>query len=247
MEGLRASKLSVIMPAYNEGENIAHTLRETVRCLNGVPFELVVVDDGSRDNTAQVAQGVAQELPQVKVVRYQPNAGKGHALRYGAAQASGDYVAFVDADLDLHPRQLANLWRVMQETGADLVIGSKRHPESNLHYPWKRNLMSIVYYGMVRLLFGLPVRDTQTGLKLFKAEVLRRVLPRLVVKRFAFDLELLVVAHMLGYRFAEAPIELDYQRKMGRIRPRDVRNIILDTLGIFYRRYFRRHYQRSQP
>ncbi|MBI4216688.1 MAG: glycosyltransferase [Chloroflexi bacterium] len=243
MEGLRASKLSVIMPAYNEEENIAHTLRETVRCLNGVPFELVVVDDGSRDNTAKVARGVAQELPQVKVVRYPNNAGKGYALKYGAGQATGDYVAFVDADLDLNPRQLANLWRVMQETGADLVIGSKRHPQSNLRYPWKRRLMSIVYYGMVRLLFGLPVRDTQTGLKLFKAEVLRRVLPRLVVKRFAFDLELLVVAHMLGYRFAEAPIELDYQRQMGRIRPRDIRNIILDTLGIF----FRRHYRRSQP
>jgi glycosyltransferase involved in cell wall biosynthesis len=182
----------------------------------------------------------------VRIVRYDNNLGKGNALICGTCYATGDFVVFLDADMDLHPSQLPVFFEIMEISGADIVIGSKRHPASKVNYPLVRHIYSAVYYGIVRLLFGLPVKDTQTGLKLFKAGVLRRVFPRILAKRFAFDIEVLTNAHRLGYRIADAPVTLHYQRKMGRIKMRDVYVMLVDTLAIFYRMYIRRYYDRVE-
>src|SRR6266498_916426 len=120
---------------------------------------------------------------------------------------------------------------------ADMVIGSKRHSLSEVSYPWPRRVMSWGYHVLVRILFGLKVTDTQTGLKLVRRDVLAAVLPRLVEKRFAFDLELLVAARRLGFRrVLEAPINLNYQFT-STISPRAVNGILIDTAAIWYRRY----------
>lgn len=240
-------KISVVMPAFNESEHIAKNLQVVVDTLStfGYDFEVIVVDDGSPDNTYLYAARVLLNHPeQVRIVRYDCNQGKGNALMCGTEYATGDYVVFMDADMDLHPEQLPVFLEILQARQADAVIGSKRHPLSNVNYPLVRQIYSAGYYALVRLLFGLPLRDTQTGLKLFKIDVLRDVFPRVLAKRFAFDIEVLANAHRLGYDIVDAPVTLHYQRSYNRISLRQVWFIFLDTIAIFYRMKIRHYYDR---
>ncbi|NTV51738.1 MAG: glycosyltransferase [Candidatus Firestonebacteria bacterium] len=243
----QALEYSVIMPAFNEGRHLEENVRQTVAVMEelGKTFEIVVVDDCSLDNSCSLLQDLAARIPALNPVYLNPNQGKGHALRAGFMQSRGRLVFFLDADLELHPRQFAYFLEIMSATGVDVVIGSKRHPESVLHYPWRRRLMSSVYFWMVKLLFGLPVKDTQTGIKLFRREVLAKAFPKSLVKTYAFDLELLILAHHYGYRIAEAPVTVEYKAQFGHIRPLDILRILWDTLAIFYRLYLRRYYDRA--
>lgn len=239
--------LSILMPAYNEAHSIAANVCETVETMHalGLDFEIVVIDDGSLDGTDAAASDALLKWPDhVRVVRCNRNEGKGNALICGASYSRGDYVAFLDADMDLHPEQLASFFAIMNSRNADAVIGSKFHPESKVDYPFLRRIYSFFYYMLVRTLFGLPVRDTQTGIKLFKRPVLDRVLPRILVKRFAFDLELLANVHHFGYRIVEAPVSVNFQRVCSRLRLPAVWNVFLDTLAIFYRMRILRYYDR---
>lgn len=242
-------KISVVMPAYNEASHIVSNVLETARTLSefGYDFEIIVVDDGSPDKTyLQAARLLASHPERVRVVHYAENCGKGNALMCGTAYARGDFVLFLDADMDLHPIQLPTFFGIMDATGADVVIGSKRHAASKVDYPALRRLYSWTYYGVVNMLFGLPVKDTQTGMKLFRREVLDRVFPRVLVKRFAFDIELLANAHRLGYKIESAPVTLEFQRVAGRINWGDVYKILVDTAAIFYRMRILRYYDRPQ-
>jgi glycosyltransferase involved in cell wall biosynthesis len=240
-----APKYSVLMPAYNEARHLAANVRETVKVMEtlGESFEILVIDDHSRDDTAQVIGQVAQELPIVRPVLLPVNQGKGFALRAGFERCRGERIFFLDADLDLHPRQFGLLIQIMHESGADVVIGSKRHPQTVSNYPWKRRAVSAVYFFLVKLLFGLPIKDTQTGLKLFRREVLERTFHQVLVKKYAFDLELLVLIHHAGYRIAEAPVVVDYKTKFGHIGPRDIFNIWWDTMAVWYRMYIKHQYK----
>jgi glycosyltransferase involved in cell wall biosynthesis len=235
---MSSASISVIMPAYNESEHIVTNLLEVVNVFNtfGREFEIIVVDDGSSDNTyLNAATTLLQHPERVRIVRYEVNKGKGNALIAGVCKARGEYVVFLDADMDLHPRQLPLFLALMESQHADAVIGSKWHPQSQVAYPKIRRFYSTCYYAFVRILFGLPVRDTQAGLKLFTMKLLRDVLPRLLAKRFAFDIEVLAVAHARGYKIVDAPVTLRFQRPMGRLRLHHAWSTLVDTLAIFYR------------
>jgi glycosyltransferase involved in cell wall biosynthesis len=239
-------ELSVILPAYAEGPRIHDNLVRLLHELDGLGmnYEVIVVSDGNTDNTAAEAQRVAS--PHLKVLAYSANMGKGYALGYGVRHASGRLVTFIDADMELDPADIKPFIDAIENNGADIVIGSKRHPQSKVAYPVFRRFESAVYQLLIRLMFNLKVRDTQTGHKLFRHEVLRDVVPLLAVKRFAFDLELLVVAHHLGYRrVVEAPITLDYKFN-STIRPNAVFRILWDTAAIFYRLRILRYYDRPR-
>jgi O-antigen/teichoic acid export membrane protein len=240
-------EVTVVIPAYDEASRIDPTLRGTVACMEGFgcPYEILVVDDGSRDATRRVSEEVARELDEIRVIGYRQNAGKGYAIVQGAKAARGKLVLFLDADLEVHPRQLQVLYETMQEAQADVVTGSKMHADSRVDYPRKRQVMSWGYYAIVRFFFGLPVRDTQTGLKLFRKEVLDGVVPRMLVKRFAFDLEALVIAHRLGFRVVEAPVVVTRERDLPKIGWRDAIHTAWDTAAVWYRAYLRRYYDRS--
>jgi glycosyltransferase involved in cell wall biosynthesis len=241
--------LSILMPAYNEAQSIAENVCETVETMRGlgIDFEIVVVDDGSLDGTHTAAIEALRAWPEcVRIVRCRRNEGKGNALICGTAYSKGEYVAFLDADMDLHPEQLESFFTIMKSSGADVVIGSKFHPLSKVDYPRLRRVYSFFYFMLVRSLFGLPVRDTQTGIKLFKREVLERVLPRVLVKRFAFDLELLANVHHFGYRIVEAPVVVNFNRVCSRLRLPAVWNVFVDTLAIFYRMRILRYYDRPE-
>ena len=192
-----------------------------------------MVCDGSPDDTYEQAQSVASE--HVRVFTYEPNMGKGYALRYGFERSKGDPVTFIDADMELHPKEIGVFVKLMEIYEADVVVGSKRHPQSKVSYPAFRRFQSWVYQLLVRLLFDLNVSDTQTGLKLFRRRVLEAALPRMLVDKFAFDLELFVIAHQLGFtNFIEAPVVLDFQFASS-IDMGSAMQVLGDTLRIYRR------------
>jgi glycosyltransferase involved in cell wall biosynthesis len=238
------TRLSVIVPAYREAKRIADNLRRLLNELDalGTPYEVIVVSDGNTDDTVREAETVIS--PNIKVVQYNVNMGKGYALRCGVSRSSGELVTFIDADMELDPRYIKPFLAVMDGFDCDAVIGSKRHPMSNVSYPAFRRFQSSIYQLLIRLLFRLNVRDTQTGLKLFKRQVLEEVVPLLAIKRFAFDLELLVVARRLGYRkIMEAPVDLNY-RFESTVDPKAAWRVLWDTAAIFYRCRIRKYYDR---
>jgi hypothetical protein len=149
-------------------------------------------------------------------------------------------------DMELDPRYIKGFIAVMESFDCDAVVGSKRHPMSNVHYPPARRFQSLIYQLLIQALFRVKVRDTQTGLKLFRRKVLEEVVPLLAIKRFAFDLELLVVARQLGYKkVMEAPVDLNYAFDS----TADLTatwHVLWDTAAIFYRLRFRRFYARQR-
>jgi glycosyltransferase involved in cell wall biosynthesis len=205
------SLLSVVVPAYREADTIAEALTRLLSVLNGLarPYEVIVVSDGNTDGTEEIVRGLG--LPNVQVLHYDQNQGKGYALRHGVQHSEGDLIAFIDADLDIHPEGIARFVEILESKGIDAVVASKIHPDSKVNYPAFRRVQSRVFRLLVELLFRLDVSDTQTGLKLFRREVLDTCLPRVTTSGFAFDLELLVLANDAGFRVVEGPLEIDYK------------------------------------
>jgi dolichol-phosphate mannosyltransferase len=234
-------KISIVMPARNESERIVFSIEETAKTFNefGCAWELIVVDDGSSDDTYQKVSQLAEKYSQLIVKRNPFHSGKGRAIKKSLRYIDGNYIVWLDADMDLHPIQLQTFFDIMRLDNADIVIGSKFHPNSVItNYSRQRRIISLGYYLLIRILFNLPCHDTQTGLKLFRAEVLEKVFPRILVKKYAFDLEVLVNAYHLGYKIAEAPIDLQKtQRPYGRIGIKAILTTFWDTLAIFYRMY----------
>jgi len=237
-------KITVIMPAFNEAEVIERNVKETIITFDNfnVDFEIIIIDDGSTDETWKKIKDLESKFQNVKATRNMKNYGKGRALKKGFRFAKGEYVVFLDSDIDLHPAQLETFFDIMKLDDSDVVIGSKRHPNSKLNYPLQRRIISSIYFFFIKILFGLPIRDTQTGLKLFKYNVLKEVFPKVVVKSFAFDLEILAYANRLGYKIAEAPVFIDSKREFSRIGFKDMFNAGIDTFRVFYRMYFAKKY-----
>ena len=242
--------LSILMPAYNEASSIAENVCETVETMRdlGIDFEIIVVDDGSLDGTHAAASNALRAWPDhVRVVRCTRNEGKGNALTCGAAYSRGDYVAFLDADMDLHPEQLADFFAIMNDRKADAVIGSKFHPQSrgqlSAHAACLQLLLLSARTDAVRT---CPCATRRPASNSSSAQVLDKVLPRILVKRFAFDLELLANIHHFGYRIVEAPVTLHFQRLSSRVRLPAVWNVFLDTLAIFYRMRILHYYDRLE-
>jgi O-antigen/teichoic acid export membrane protein len=225
--------LSLVVPFYNPGHRLAFHVQAVVDALmtERVTFEVIAVSDGSTDGSPASIAGIDQ----VRIIELAENQGKGAALRVGLAQGRGRYLGFIDGDGDIPARQLSHFVAAIRAGEPDVILGSKLHPGSDVIYPPLRRLYSSGYRQLTRLLFRLPARDTQTGIKLIRHETLAAVLPKMVEKRFAFDLELLVVARRTGYRnFVELPVQIA-ERFSSTISPRAVWGTLLDTIAIFYR------------
>ena len=241
-------KVSVLMPAYNEGPRIRANILAVDRMFKAMrrPYEIIVVDDGSGDWTFEEAKAAAGRKAHITVRRHAVNQGKGWALKEAFRLSTGEWVVFLDSDLDIDPSQLEIFFSIQDAEKADVVIGSKRHPLSKLKYPFKRKVVSAGYFFLVKMLFQMPLRDTQTGLKLFRRDVLKAVFPKVLVKRYAFDLELLVLAHHFGFSISEAPVVVEYRGKFGHIGLRSVFNIWWDTMAVFYRLRIKRYYDQGK-
>lgn len=239
-------KLSVIIPAYKEEAAIQQTIRELRDELDTLPYEkeIIVVVDGSPDRTAEMAKKV--ECPYLRVLEYHPNRGKGYAIYYGVEHCQGKIVTFFDAGGDFTPDHIDRYVKLMEAFDADIVIGSKRHPASRINYPRLRRFFSWGWQMLIKILFRLDVTDTQTGLKILRREVLEEIVPRAVVKQYAFDLELLVIAKKLGYkRVFEAPVNMEFNPTGGGAgNVKAIWRMFRDMMGIWYRLNILHYYNR---
>jgi glycosyltransferase involved in cell wall biosynthesis/O-antigen/teichoic acid export membrane protein len=239
-------ELSVVLPCHNAASGLRTVLTRLSERLEPVRhYEIIVVSDGSTDETVSVARSIGDGG--LRVIEYPDRGGKGHALQLGLSEAQGRYVAFCDADGDIDAAAIEPFLALMQLYEPDIVLGSKRHPLSDVYYPPLRRLLSWVYHKLTRALFRVNVSDTQTGFKLIRRDVLAAVLPRLLEKRYAFDLEFLVVARRLGFkRVFEAPVRIRY-RFASQVNPVATIAILRDTLAIFYRHYLLNTYVEAAP
>lgn len=235
---IKKNFLSVVVPAYKKEISIREDLENIDKVLSeglqDTDYEIICVVDGYLDKTLEEARKVRS--PHIKVIGYEKNGGKGYAVRFGMSRSKGDLVSFLDAGMDISPASIMMLMAHMQWYNADIVVGSKRHPVSKVNYPLLRHILSIGYHLGVKFLFGLPLTDTQSGIKIFKRQVLEKILPRLLVKRYAMDIEMLAVAKYLGFnRIYEAPVEVTFSKSTSTISWRVVLRMLWDTLAVFYR------------
>ncbi|HVZ67452.1 MAG TPA: glycosyltransferase [Patescibacteria group bacterium] len=243
---------SLVLPVYKQSNTIVKNINELESVLKTLPFksELIIVLDGQDLETSRKINSLIQKNKKgnIKFYEYELNQGKGYAVKYGVSKAKGDIIGFIDAGLDINPSEISLMINLMEWNDADIIVGSKLHPESKVNYPFARKVLSWGYRTFTHLLFGFTVRDTQVGLKIFKGKVARDVFPKIVVKRFAFDIEVLAVSYRLGYKkIFEAPVVLDF--KNGTITSSNFWRIIFwmlwDTMAVFYRINILRYYDRK--
>ena len=203
--------LSIVVPAYSEERTIEEALCKLHNEMSktGLTFEIILVVDGRVDKTAEIA--VSLNMTSLKIISYEQNQGKGYALRTGTAETSGLVTAFFDGDLDIDASCLFGLYRRLHESGADVVVGSKVHPDSVVSYPLFRRFQSRVMRLLVRTLFSLDIGDTQTGIKVFRTSRLQEAINEVQTTGFSFDVDLLVRMHDQGCNIVEGPIVLAYQ------------------------------------
>jgi len=205
-----APDLTVIVPAYQEAARIGPSLEAILRFLRGRPwsFELIVVDDGSSDATVTVVQARIADAPEARLLGYQPNRGKGYAVRTGVLASRGRWVVFLDADLSTPAEEIPAALAALA-AGADLVIGSRRHPRSEIvvHQPLYRRLATGIFAFTRYLIVGLrQYSDTQCGFKAMRGDVARALFARTVINRFMFDVELLYLAEKARLVVREQPV-----------------------------------------
>lgn len=205
------------------------------------PGEIIaVVDENSQSKPPP-------DITSLKVVPYPLNRlGKGFALCYGFNQSKGDPVFFWEGNFPVSGKLFDLYLGLMDLVKADIVVGSKRHPLSEIYYTRTRRFYSQLYQWLVRLLFHLNLTDTQVGLKLYRRKVLETVIPKIIVKNWAFDLEILMVAHNCGFkRIIEAPIEIKKHFYGHEVTPSRIINLLTDTLAIFSRKYLLGYYRQK--
>jgi len=230
-------KLSVILPCYNV-PNLLENLLEVIEEVSGITeeYEIIIIDDGNEE-FLHITQN-----DYVKVITHEVNKGKGEALISGFKEARGEVVAFIDADLQISPKLLKPYYNIIKGgRNPDILIGSKRHCNSEVEYPFIRRMMSYTYQTMNKTMFGLNILDTQVGLKMFKKEVLDDILRLLTIKRFAIDLEILVAANERGFKILEAPVKIN-ESFASTIDINSVRQMIQDTFCIWYRKKIKKAY-----
>ena len=211
-------KLSVIIPVYNSAAFISETFRELVDYLEkqGEEYELLFVDDGSRDKTGSILEELAGRNPRASLIRNGTNRGKGYTVRAGMKQAQGDFLVFTDADLAYPPTEIGKIVNTLRE-GADLAIATRVAPASRFimspeffGYLYTRHLGSRLFNRLVRKVLGLSIHDTQAGLKGFSRKAKEIIFSRQTLEGFTFDVELIYIAKKYGLAVREVPVVFRY-------------------------------------
>jgi len=204
--------LSIVVPAFNEAGRIGPSLRKITDYISQQheKIELIVVDDGSTDNTAEVAEKTSGDsgAAMTRVVRYEPNRGKGHAVRRGLLEAQANIALFSDADLSTPITETPKLVEAIRSGECDLAFGSRALDRRliGVHQPWRREQGGRVFNLIVRLATRLPFWDTQCGFKAFRMNVCRPLIEAAQIDRFGFDVELIYLAHLSQLRLCEIPV-----------------------------------------
>jgi dolichyl-phosphate beta-glucosyltransferase len=203
--------LSIVIPAYNEENRLPQTLRGVLDWLARGTFsflEVIVVDDGSRDGTARVVEEFAQANKCLRLLRNPGNRGKGYAVRHGMLEAKGEWILYTDADLSSPIAEIEKLCRAAGQQNAGVAIGSRAVDRSlvEVHQPALRELSGRCFNLVMRMVTGLPFRDTQCGFKLYRADAARQIFSLQKQEGFSFDVEDLLIAKKLGVRTVEVPV-----------------------------------------
>jgi dolichyl-phosphate beta-glucosyltransferase len=248
----QAPSLSMVIPAYNEARRLPAFLQRTVTYLEQrrLSYEILVVDDGSQDHTAQAVERLAQRSPAVRLIQLTSNRGKGTAVRRGMQAARGTMQLFADADGATPIDELSHLESALA-AGADLAIGSRALASHNPHYlvraRWHRSIMGSIFNAVVQRLGLRHISDTQCGFKLFRRSVAQDLFSVTCVDGYAFDLELLYIARQRGYRIAEVPVNWTDQAG-SKVRPwRDGFLMLRELMAIRKRDAQGRYMRRAPP
>lgn len=236
--------VSVILCAFNEGNVIEDAIDKVndVMMGTGWNYEIIVVDDGSLDDTREKAVTCADKkgIDRLKIIGYEENLGKGNAIKTGFIHSRGDFVVVIDSDLDVDPKLIPRYVEALKWN--DIAIASKWHPQSRTAVTLKRKILSVGFNALSRLFTGIKLKDTQTGLKAFRREVLIRMVPKFVVKRYAFDLEVVGACNHAGYRITDMPVDVNIESM---VSLKEIFRMTRDMLGIAYRLRVLKSYQRD--
>jgi glycosyltransferase involved in cell wall biosynthesis len=202
-------QLSIVIPAYNEGARIEAALKRVTSCIaaRGWDAEILVVDDGSKDNTAAIVERWMEDHPRLHLVQNPGNKGKGYSVRNGLLQAAGEIVMFTDADLSA-PMEEAERLIAALANGADVAIGSRwmDRTRQTIHQPLYRQFFGRCFNWITRTVMGLPFKDTQCGFKAFKRSAAQTIFRLQTIERWGFDPEILFIARKLKYVVREVPV-----------------------------------------
>lgn len=221
---------SVIIPAYNEERRLPPTLIDMIDYFDSgeVSYELIIVDDGSRDRTSDVVQKFARIRPQIRLIRLPKNYGKGHAVRTGVLNAGGRYVLFADADGSTPIAEIERLYKSVKSEHVDIAAGSRaiHSDETSISTVWYRRLLGRSFNFFVNFFLLPGFKDTQCGFKMFSAPAARFIFERQESDGFSFDIELLFIARQVGLSISEVPINWENV-------PGSKVNLILDAMKMF--------------
>lgn len=228
-------RLSIIIPAYNEGKRIPLFLRELIEfsLKNLSNFEILIVNDGSTDNTKKVTRNIIKNYENIKIISYKENKGKGHAVLQGVINATGDFILFIDADGSTPPNEILNMFNLFKKYKFDVIIGSRRLDKSNIIYsqPFVRRFISHVFNFYSNFLFRLNIKDLLCGFKGFERNVAIQIFKDLKSYRWEFDVEILYRIKREGFKIFQLPIK--WKHKEGsKIKPFDPILIFLNILKL---------------
>ena len=209
MKKVTTSELSVVVPAFNEDKTIERCINEIVQfCTDqNFDYEIIIAEDGSTDGTVDIITRLSTANSRIKILSSRKNLGKGKAVQNGMLHATKNYVGFMDADLSASPKEFLRCINYIHDY--DLVIGSRilRDDLGHIQRPFSRTLFSHLYSFLFRILFNIPIKDTQCGFKLFNKQIIPKLLSRSIISGFAFDTEIIVSAYKQNLKIKEVAIE----------------------------------------
>ena len=233
-------RISLIIPVFNQQNKVSFSVEKIKQAVESAfsDYELIIVDDGSTDNTLTILRDITSTDPRIRVLSYTPNRGKGYAVRQGVLHSQGEAVIFLDGDLDISPDFIKDY--VERLSTSDLVIASKRHPESNVRIPRSRAFLSRAFNLFIRVATGIPQKDTQAGFKVGSGEIMRAVFRNISVNRYAFDVELFTIASVLHLKIQEMPVVMKIDRQFNM---KEIVNMFVDVTRICYKHRVLHAYQ----
>lgn len=228
----KESKLSVVIPAYNEGNTIENTIKKVCSYLNEMQlnYELIIVNDGSSDNTEQLITSLMVEFSNLSLVSYPSNKGKGHAVRKGMLKSVGHYIVFMDADLSTPLSQFNKLSESIKR-GSEIIIGDRKSKEAMIHrkQPLTRIVLGRGFVILSNLILGIKINDFTCGFKCFSNEATQRIFSRTKIDNWSFDAEILFIAKKLNYAIDQIPVDWE---NMPETKVKVFRDIITSFLGL---------------
>jgi glycosyltransferase involved in cell wall biosynthesis len=236
--------LSIVIPAYNESARIGQTLDRVMLCIEayGWDAEVLVVDDGSSDDTVQIVEHMMQSSPRVHLAQNPGNRGKGYSVRNGLLQAAGDIVMFTDADLSAPMEEAERLLAALAD-GADVAIGSRwmDRTRQTIHQPFYRRFFGRCFNRLTRSVMGLPFKDTQCGFKAFRREAAQVIFRLQRIERWGFDPEVLFIARKLNYSIREVPVTWGHDERSRISYLKDGIKMLEELAYIRYNSFFGRY------